>query len=351
MSATAFADLAGRDLPWLDGSGPRAEVVLTSRLRLARNLRGHRFAGHADPRELAAVRREVVGRVGERPAFAGGWELDVERLSGLQRKYLLERHLASPDLLRHPRQRVLLVGRDLDRVVMVNEEDHLRVQMFRSGFDPVAACRDGLALDAELEEVLDFAYGEDLGYLTSCPTNVGTGFRLSVLIHLPGLVLGGEIERILNGLRQLQFTVRGLYGEGSAVRGSLFQISNLVTLGRSEETITHDFSHHVAKIVQYETLARQRLLEQDRPGVEDMAHRSLAVLRSSRLLTGLEAFDRLSHVRMGVSLGLLPDLDLELLNRALVEMQSAHLQIGAGRPLEGRERAAARAEHLRRLLG
>lgn len=351
MTRTDFPTLVERPLSWLDGIGPRAEIVLTSRVRLARNLRGRRFSGHAGVEELTAIRREVARRVMERPSFLGGWELDIERLSGLERAFLQERHLASPDLLRRPRQRALLVSAQLDRVVMVNEEDHLRVQLFRSGFDPVGACHGGLALDAELEEGLDFAYSEDLGYLTSCPTNVGTGFRLSVLIHLPGLVLGGEIEKILNGLRQLQFTVRGLYGEGSAVRGSLFQISNLGTLGRSEEAITDDFTQHVGKIVQYESLARQRLLERDRPGIEDMAHRSLAVLRASRLMASQEAFDRLSHVRMGVSLGLLEGIPVELLNRALVEMQAAHLQVRAGTTLEGRDRAVARADHLRRLLG
>ncbi len=345
-----FQEISEREPAWLDGGGPQADCVVSSRVRLARNLRGHRFSHHASGAELAEIRHLLASRVLDRPSFAGGWSLELERCTSLQRKFLLERHLASPDLVNEFQHRGLLLSADLGRVAMVNEEDHLRLQVFHSGFNPTLACQDALGLDAELEEVLDFAFSDDLGYLTTCPTNVGTGFRLSVLVHLPGLILSKEIERILNSLRQLQFTVRGLYGEGSAVRGALFQISNLGTLGRSEETLTSDFYRHVGKVIHYETLARERLLEEDRLGLEDTVHRSLAVLQEARLLTSLEAFDRLSHVRMGISLGLLPGPGVGVLNRALLEMQNAHLQVRAGRPLEGRERSAARAELLRRLL-
>jgi protein arginine kinase len=346
----AFNEVSEQEPTWLDGVGPQADCVVSSRVRLARNLRGHRFSHHASGSELTEIRHLLATRILERPSFAGGWSLELEQCTLLQRKFLLERHLASPDLVREFQHRGLLLSADLGRVVMVNEEDHLRLQVFHSGFNPTLACQDALALDAELEEVLDFAFSDDLGYLTTCPTNVGTGFRLSVLVHLPGLILSKEIERILNSLRQLQFTVRGLYGEGSAVRGALFQISNLGTLGRSEETLTSDFYRHVGKVIHYESLARERLLEEDRLGLEDTVHRSLAVLHEARLLTSQEAFDRLSHVRMGISLGLLPGPGVGILNRALLEMQNAHLQVRATRPLEGRERSAARAELLRRLL-
>ncbi|MFH1845781.1 MAG: ATP--guanido phosphotransferase [bacterium] len=345
-----FEELVTRDLPWLAGTGPSAEIVVSSRIRLARNLQNRRFTHHASRAELQDIQQEVVERVMVQPSFTGGWALTLSDCSPRQRKYLLERHLVSPDLIRQHRLRSLLLSPGLDQVVMVNEEDHLRIQLFRSGFDPIAACGDSLALDNELEAVLDFAFNEDFGYLTSCPTNVGTGFRLSVLIHLPGLVLAGQIEKILNSLRQLRFTVRGLFGEGSAVRGAMFQVSNLGTLGKSEESLAADFAHHIAKVIQYENSAREKLHDKDRFGVSDMVHRSLGVLRNAYLITSQEAFDRLSHVRMGVSLGILPSLHMALLNRALVDMQTAHIQIRAGRRIEGRERSALRAQYLRELL-
>ncbi len=345
-----FDDFAARDLSWLDGSGPAAEIVVSSRVRLARNLRGRRFAHFAPAPELAAIRQEVIGKVVGRGTFAGGGAIEMADCTAVQRRCLQEKHLASPDFVGGDQQRSLLVSADLSRCIMVNEEDHLRIQVFRSGFDPLATCQDALALDSELEETLSFAFSDDIGYLTACPTNVGTGFRLSVLIHLPGLVMAGEIEKILNSLRQLQFTVRGLFGEGSAVRGAMFQVSNLGTLGRSEDGLTTDFSRHVSKVIQYEKLAREKLQEKDPQGIADLVNRSLAILRHARLVTTREAFDRLNHVRLGTSLGLLPAVAPRLLNNAMVHMQSAHLQLRSGRALKGRDRSAARAEYLRGLL-
>ena len=213
-----------------------------------------------------------------------------------------------------------------------------------------AALERAIAFDNLLEEQLEFAYSDELGYLTTCPTNVGTGLRLSVLIHLPGLVLNQETEKILNSMRQLQFAVRGLFGEGSAVRGALFQVSNLVTLGRSEEVLTGDFKRHVGKVIQYEKLAREQLYEKDAVGVLDMAQRSLAVLRNAHLITAQETFDRLSHVRMGVAMGIVPAIPMANLNLALVKQRAGHLQLAAGGSLRGRERTAARASYLRTLL-
>jgi protein arginine kinase len=346
----ALPDVATRDLPWLDGSGPYGQVVVSTRVRLARNLIGRRFTHHASEADLAFIRQEVARRVLDSPQFAGGREIPLAECRPHERKYLLERHLASPDLVREFRNRSLLLSGDAKRAVMVNEEDHLRLQVFRPGFDPVATCADSLALDGELEESLEFAFSDELGYLTACPTNLGTGFRISVLVHLPALVLTNEIEKILNSLRQLQFTVRGLFGEGSAVRGAMFQVSNMGTLGRSEEGITNDFTRHVSKVIQYEKLARDNLYARDPDGVRDMVHRALGNLREAWLMTSTEAFDRLSQVRMGTSLGVLPAFSMGMLNRALVEMQAAHIQVAAGNAIKGRERAVARAAYLRKLF-
>ncbi len=346
----ALSDITRHDLYWLDGSGAAADVVIATRVRLARNLVGHCFPHRADEEELRQVRDRVSDRVVGRPEFADGWQVDLSECSHRDRRFLMERHLASADLIRGDAPRALLLSEDLARVVMVNEEDHLRLQVFRSGFAPAEACTDALALDSGLEADLDFAFDEDLGYLTACPTNAGTGLRLSVLVHLPGLVLSNEIERILNSLRQLRFTVRGLFGEGSAVRGALFQISNLCTLGRSEDTLTRDFVHHVTKVLQFEKMARERLLERDPDGCRDLVYRSLGVLGNAHLMTSREAFDRLSNVRLGVNLELLPPIPLGVLNRALVEVRAAHLQIRAGQLIKGRTRSALRATYLRELF-
>jgi protein arginine kinase len=306
-------------------------VVVSTRVRLARNLAGVAFPHREDEGQLNRRRRELAARLAQCPTFAGAWSLDLAILDELERRALMEMHLASRDLLRDVEGRGLVISRDRTRAVMINEEDHLRLQVFRAGFDPQAACEEALRCDAELEHELEPAYSDEFGYLTACPTNVGTGCRVSVLIHLPGLVLSGEIEKILNSLRQLQIAVRGLDGEGSAVRGALFQISNLATLGRSEQDLVAEFSRRVAKVVQYERLALDRLLERDRLAVEDLCHRALAILQRARVLTSQETFDRLSQVRLGVLLEILPAIDMGLLNALLVSHQSAHLQLRADR--------------------
>ncbi|MDD5718692.1 MAG: ATP--guanido phosphotransferase [Candidatus Krumholzibacteria bacterium] len=346
-----FRDGEWRTPPdWLAGTGPAADMVVSTRVRLARNLAGVRFPHRDGLTQLNRQRRILNEQIQRCPSFRDAWSLDLAVLDELERRALLEMHLASPDLLREPEGRGLVVARDRAKAVMINEEDHLRIQVFRSGFEPLATCEEALACDAELETELDFAYSEEFGYLTACPTNVGTGCRLSVLIHLPGLVLGGEIEKVLNSLRQLQFAVRGLYGEGSAVQGALFQISNLSTLGRSEQELAAEFGRQVAKVVQYERMALDRLYQRDPAAVADLAHRSLAVLQNARLMSSQEAFDRLSQVRLGVVLKILPPIGMDRLNLALVQHQSAHLQLLAEQTGAASQRGRLRAEFLRSLL-
>jgi len=338
------------DLPWLDGSGDAADVVVSTRVRLARNLTGAAFTHGNDASLLDRRRRDLAERLLNCPSFDDAWSLDLVAIDDLERRALEEMHLASPDLLREPEGRGLVISRDRSRAVMINEEDHLRLQVFRAGLDPLAACTEALACDVELEGELDLAYSDEFGYLTACPTNVGTGCRLSALIHLPGLVLGGEIGKILNSLRQLQFAVRGLFGEGSAVRGALFQISNLATLGQSEQDLAVEFSRRVTKVVQYERMALERIYDRDRMAVEELSHRALAGLQQARVLTSQEAFDRLSQVRLGVVLDILPRIDMARLNAALVRHQTAHLQLAAGHAASQTERAVMRADFMRTLL-
>jgi protein arginine kinase len=337
-------------MPWLDASGGAPEVVVSTRVRLARNLAGAAFPHREDEDQLNRRRRDLAARLQRCPTFADAWSLDLAILDELERRALVEMHLASADLLREVEGRGLVISHDRSRAVMINEEDHLRLQVFRAGLDPLGACTEALRCDAELEGELDLAYSDEFGYLTACPTNVGTGCRVSVLIHLPGLVLSGEIEKILNSLRQLQIAVRGLDGEGSAVRGALFQISNLATLGRSEQDLVAEFSRRVAKVVQYERLALERIHDRDRLAVEDLCHRALAILKHARVLTSQEAFDRISQLRLGVMLKVLPPIDMGLLNDLLVRHQAAHLQLHAEREVAAVERGALRAELLRSVL-
>jgi len=342
-----FDDFPARDPDWMDKAGPDSDIALSTRARLARNLPDFPFPHNASPVELQAILTDLSRRVGRLPGFTGGWHLDFSALTPVQRQALSEKLLVSLRLVNRPDHRGVVLARDLARAALINGEDHLRLQAFQAGFAPEAALTAVMALDDELELEMEAAFSAEWGYLTASPTNLGTGLRLSALLHLPGLVLVGEIERVLNALRQLQFSVRGLFGEGSAVRGGLFQISNLITLGRDETEIADDFRIHVGKIITYERLARNQLYGRDHLGVADMVERSRAVLANARIITAQEAFDCLSNIRLGESLGVLRVTSPGSLNHVTIHQQTAHLELAAGRELSTREKGAARAALLR----
>ena len=345
-----FENIQDRGPGWLDGGGPASDIVVSTRVRLARNLKTFPFPHHASDVELGTIFGDLARRLPRFPEFSGGWMLDMDQLEPTMRKVLQEMSLVSPALVRKPLHRGLVLSPQMHRAVMINEMDHMRLVAFRAGFDPSGTLADALELDSRLEQEVEPAFAEDLGYLTSSPADVGTGLHVSSLIHLPGLVLAGEIDKVLNALRQLQFSVRGLLGEGSTVRGALFRVSNLVTLGRDEQEIAEDFQVHVGKILIYERSARDQLYARDPLGIEDMAHRSLATVRQSRLITAQETFDHLSNIRLGVGLGVLEPLQPGLLNRVLVQQQTAHLELAAGRPLASREKSASRSALLREVF-
>ena len=346
-----FDQVDGLPCDWLTGQGPSGDLVISTRARLARNLAGFHFPHHCKSPELETVFKELAEVLAASSHFAGGPFMTLSELTGTQRQLLQEKHLASPNLLQDLTHRGLMVAPAGALVGLVNEEDHLRVVSYASGFDPSSVVAAVSRVETDLEKSLAFAYQEDLGYLTTSPTSVGTGLRISALVHLPGLVLADEIEKILNALRQLHFSVRGLFGEGTSVRGAIFQISNLITLGRDEEEICDDFSFHVGKVLLHEKSARQQLYARDHLWLEDMAYRSLAILQSARTITSQETYDRLSHVRLGVGLGILDGITFELLNDALIGHQTAHLEFVAGRALPGKAKAEARATFLREMFG
>jgi len=338
-------------LSWLDASGPLSNIVLSTRVRLARNLDGVPFTVRAGDAERRRV-LELVDRVWERsPVARGGMRFLVDDLEPADRLLLHERHLISKELVGAERGRshaaVYLAG---PLGLMVNEEDHLRLQVFRSGFALSEAYADLERLDRELGAALPVAFHQEFGYLTACPTNAGTGLRASVLIHLPGLVLTKEIAKVLQGLTQVGLTFRGLYGEGSEVVGNFFQLSNQTTLGKAEEELLDHLGKIVRRVVTYEEQARQVLLRDAPTIIEDKVWRAYALLRYARSLSFEETMNLLSGVRLGVGLNLIPRLGVYTLNKLLIYTQPAHLAALDMRVPQDQEQRAARAAYVRAVL-
>ena len=322
-------------------------IALSSRIRLARNLRGLPFPDKASPETRAEVRRRVMA--------ASGGELPIQKsledCAPRFRQQLFEDHLISRNLLEGRPQSAVCMDAERTRAVMINEEDHLRIQALKPGLALREAWAEADALDDVLEQHLDYAFSSSLGYLTSCPTNVGTGMRASALMHLPALVLMREMEPIMNGLSKIGLTVRGRWGEGTAALGHMFQVSNQLTLGMSEARIVADLEEIAKEIAGHERNARERLKRERRTFVSDLAARAEGILASARLMTTQEALERLSELRLGIALGLTRKIDMATVDRLLLEVQPAHLQAAAGRDMAGEERDVERADRLRRELG
>lgn len=335
---------------WLDATGPHADIVLSSRIRLARNVAGVNFPGRALPADQERLIEGVEGALQNLSIYAPDRFLRSKRLTPVQTGYLVERHLASLEFAAEGVSRALFVGQDETLSVMVNEEDHLRLQTISSGLDFTPALKELQSLDEVLGAGLGYAFSGQYGFLTACPTNLGTGMRASVLIHLPGLALTREIEKILRGALQVGLAVRGLYGEGSETRGNLFQISNQVTLGKSEEEIVEVLTKIATDVVGFERKARDYLLEKLHLEIEDKVMRADAVLRSARLLTGDEATNLLGVLRLGVTTGLIPSPNTKLINELMILCRPANLQVYYDRELAPPERDAVRAELVRARL-
>lgn len=341
-------------MAWLDASGARAGVVLSTRIRLARNLAGHAFNQRAREQDRLAVLERVQDAARATPVLEEATTFRLDHLDRPDRQLLHERHLVSKELAgldRDARPRagaaVLVAGQG---GVMVNEEDHLRLQGMRSGFGLEDAYAEIEKLDAELGRLLPFAFHPEFGYLTSCPTNAGTGLRASVLIHLPGLVLTKEIGKVLQGLAQVGLTFRGLYGEGSEVVGNFFQLSNQTTLGKSEPELLEHLGKIVSQVIEYEEQARELLLQKAPTEVSDKVWRAYGLLKYARSLTFEETMNLLSGVRLGVGLNLIPDVRVYTLNKLLIYTQPAHLAALEGRSIGDPELPTTRATYVRRLL-
>jgi protein arginine kinase len=339
---------------WLDASGRHSNIVLSTRIRLARNVEGYAFTGRAREGERLRVLAQVHEAVERAPVLTQHALVRMDDLSPTDRSLLHERHLVSKELAGLDGQHQIRSGTAVFLAdglgVMVNEEDHLRLQALQSGF----ALHDAYAaidqLDRELGGRLPYAYHQEFGFLTACPTNVGTGMRASVLIHLPGLVLTKEIGKVLAGLQQMGLTYRGLYGEGSEVVGNFFQISNQTTLGRSEEDLLDHLLRVVGTVIEREEDARRVLLRDAGYIIEDKLWRAYGTLRYARSLTFDEAMNYLSGVRLAVGLKLIAGLSVYTLNKLLIFSQAAHLAHAEGRPLTESETSLARARYVRMAL-
>lgn len=339
---------------WLDASGPEAQVVLSTRIRLARNLVGPLFTSRADD----GARADVLARVHEASrhpeALGDSVCYRLDHLTLTERQVLHERHLVSKELAGLERDGRVRTGAALvtnGRLgVMVNEEDHLRLQVLHSGFQLGRAHGELSALERSLGARIPFAFHPEFGYLTACPTNAGTGLRASVLIHLPGLVLTKEINRVLQGLAQLGLTFRGLYGEGSEVVGNFFQLSNQTTLGKSEDELLEHLGRMVRNLIGHERQAREILWRSAPTIVEDRVWRAYGALRYARSLTFDETMNLLSGVRLGVGLNLLSGLSVYTLNKLLIFTQPAHLAQATGMGPTDPDLALQRAAVVRSLI-
>jgi len=342
-------ELCSHVAEWLDGSGPHSDIVLSSRVRLARNLAGFPFPHRGDDLQRTRVFRDVT------EACSGSYELkesecwNLESVTPADRSVFVERHLASPRLVSGvgPRGVVVAPGERLG--VMVNEEDHLRIQSVTSGLNLAESLERAVRVDRELEGKLEYAVSDERGYLTACPTNVGTGLRASVLIHLPALAMAGESRKVHRAVAEMGMAVRGWFGEGSGALGDFYQLSNQRTLGRTEEEMVEALRRIAERVLELEVEARDRMKASAarRARIEDRVHRSYGTLRHARLLTVEQLMSCASDLRLGRWLGIFEGVPGEALNRLALFGQPGHLRKRSGRKLEDDEESWARAEWVR----
>lgn len=344
-------ELAVKPGEWLSGTGPMSDIVISTRIRLARNVAGYPFLSKATPEQRA----ELVNLLRTRTKTGmpdGAWTyVDIDSIDELDQKVLVERHLISRQHADVQGSRGVSISDNGSASIMVNEEDHLRLQVLHSGLRLDEAWEEINRIDDALEDKIDYAFHPRYGYLTACPTNVGTGIRVSVMLHLPGLKLTDEIDRIFRAAKEMHLAVRGLFGEGTEATGDFFQISNQVTLGRTEEEILDDFQKTVIpQIIEYEQKARRILLEERPMALDDRVWRSYGVLLHTRTISSEETMLHLSHLRMGINLRRIKKIDMRTINELFLFTQPAHLQKAHGTRLNGEQRSSARADCIRRRL-
>lgn len=346
MSIPKFEELANRCGEWLRGSGPQSEIVISSRIRLARNLAAFPFIRRCTEADRQSVEKTFKEAIASVDSWKNLMQVEVADLPTLDRQLLVERQLISRELSESNGSRCVFIDPQETFSLMINEEDHLRMQVMHSGLDMEQAWEQINAMDDLLSDRVNYAFHERMGYLTACPTNVGTGMRVSVMLHLPALVITQQIEKVFRSLQKMGLAVRGLYGEGSQAMGDFYQISNQVTLGRSEIDLVKQVGEVIPVIIDYERQARAFLVKESRKDLHDRVSRAYGILCTAQTISSEETLHLLSSVRMGVYLGLIQDLEIPTINKLFIHTQPAHLQKLRGTELPSADRNVERAMYL-----
>ena len=343
-------DLLPQTCPWLLGRGAENDIVISSRIRLTRNLVGFPFPIRATEQDRRSI-RDTVLRAAEVFFDKDDYHvMDIQTLASLDREYLHERQLISRELVLSERTHAALIDRHERFCITVNEEDHLRIHATGSGLTPQEVWEQVNHIDDQLGGNLDYVFHEKYGFLTSCVTNAGTGMRISAMLHLPALVITDEMDKVVRSLQKAKLSVCGAYGKGSKVQGDLFQIGNQITLGNTEEDLIVKMTHLIPQIVAYERQARSFLIKDRREIILDRCSRAVGVLRTARTINSLETMNHLSSFRLGIHTGLLEGFDIGTVNALLLYTQSAHLQKMQGTNLSQAEQDVVRATYIRQMI-
>jgi len=369
-----LTDLSRDINEWFDGTGPSADIVISSRIRLARNLDGHKFLSRCSVREQTEILDKLKDALMSLDLGDKIFYISIDKASPLDRNFLVERHLISRHHAFGKGPRGAVIARREFFTAMINEEDHLRIQVIKSGLQLKQCAEQINGIDDMIEQKVDYAFNTRFGYLTACPTNLGTGIRVSVMLHLPALKMTGQISKFLNAAKDLNLAVRGLFGEGTEAAGDFYQLSNQVTLGVSAADIVSQFQDSIIpEIVEYENAARNQLLSNQTEILDDKISRATALLKSAHLISSQEALFLLSHLRLGINLrrhagastpaieslralggdnpsGKTPNLSVTTINRLFMLTLPAHLQLNYGKPLDSTHRDVLRAKIIRSAL-
>lgn len=340
-------DLLHKESEWLKGTGPNSNIVMSSRVRLARNLSGFSFFNWAKPDEKKKILAIIKEAIEKSKFLKKSLFFKIKDLAEIDRQFLVERHLMSPEHIIDPEYKGLAIDDKEIVSVMINEEDHLRIQILQSGFNVIEAWRMCDEIDTDIGKRLSYAFSERWGYLTACPTNTGTGLRASVMLHLPALVMTNQIGKVFQAISKLGLTMRGFYGEGTEAVGNFFQISNQVTLGRSETDLIDKIGSIVDKLVKREESTRNILIMKNKEELVDKIWRSYGTLKSARIITSSETIRLLSDIRLGVDMAIITGMAKNQINELFILIQPAHLQKIEGKLLTPDQRDYKRADLIR----
>jgi protein arginine kinase len=343
-------DLLNHTSEWLKGTGPHSDIVISSRIRFARNLENCPFPHWANKKQSKLVLDAMEQAVSNLELPKEPTIFRLSDLDSIDKQFLIERHLMSYEHAQKPDSKAVIIDHEEVLAIMVNEEDHLRIQVMQSGFNLHEAYNIVNKIDDGLSKGLSFAFSAEWGYLTACPTNTGTGMRGSVMLHLPALVMTRQINQVLAAIAKLSFTTRGLYGEGTQATGNFFQISNQLSMGSSEQEIIENINGLIRQIIEQEKQSREILFNQNREMLEDKINRSFGILKSAHIITSQETTELLSLLRLGCDLGIVKDIDRRSINELFIITQPAHLQKLETKKLTSQERDLKRAQLIRTKL-